>query len=128
MAGHEPAHAQRRYSLGMGDLALGRAEHAVEELRPTHWLGIQPWYKKEFCDTQRLRTVPWNHPCSAARMPNSVLRRGHFEGIGPPPPGLTSCDPPAVCLFHRWGWQQQTSPDQVPFLAARSLPTLAALP
>src|SRR5260370_11043028 len=112
MAGHEPAHAQRRYSLGMGDLALGRAEHAVEELRPTHWLGIQPWYKKEFCDTQRLRTVPWNHPCSAARMPNSVLRRDHWKVSGPLLRGFAWCHHAAICLCQRWGWHRQSCPKQ----------------
>src|SRR5689334_5117963 len=78
MARHCEPHAERRNSLGMGDLAVQCAEHTVEELRPTAGGGIQARNKKECGVARRVWAFPRNYSRTAAGLSDSILRR-HTE-------------------------------------------------
>src|SRR6266568_5342666 len=75
MACHEESHAERRDSVGMGDLAFERAEHTMEELRPSAGRGLQGWNQEECCFARRVWTLPWDDPGAFAGLPNSIVRR-----------------------------------------------------
>src|SRR6266568_7559 len=119
MACHKESHAERRNSLGMGDLAVERAEHTMEELRPSARRGLQSRDQKECCSARWLWTLPRDHSSAPAGMPDSIVRRDaehraaeQRQVSGPAVRGQSECQDRAirVCKFaiSYWFWHGPT--------------------
>ncbi len=73
MARHQSTHTQWRDSVGMGDLAVKRAEHTMEERRSTRGLRVQHRHEAQHYRARRLWFVPRHHSGAIACVPGALL-------------------------------------------------------
>src|SRR5260370_12695268 len=98
MASHEPADAEWRHPLGVGDVAVERAQYAVEELRSAPGPCLQCRNEAQRYRARRVWTFPRHHPSALARMPATLLRRNDRQISGTPVRERTERTNGTLCL------------------------------